>query len=105
MATISGAAVLRNRTFQELAVAARANDAEALRARAYVLHAMDVTYVRWLALPAIKSGGVRALRALGDRIWADPAFCEDMRKYAVSVANHAAAAYLAALECDDGECK
>jgi len=95
--SLQGQDVLANATFQELALYAREDNAAALRERAHVLGAMDIMHVQWLALPAIKSGGTCALYALGNSIWHDEAFCNDMRKYAAVVGNRAAEAFLAML--------
>lgn len=92
--TLSGREVLENATFQELALYAREDNSAGLASKADVLRAMDVEYVRWLVLPAIKSGGTCALYALGDAVWADPAFREDMRKYAGVVGNKGAVEFL-----------
>lgn len=102
MAQLRGEEVLANDTFQELALYAAVDDDAALSARAHILANMLTLHVQWLAPPAIKSGGAKALHALGGTIWNDPVFREDMRKYAVHVGNHAAAAFIELL-CDDDD--
>ncbi len=91
---LTGREVLENATFQELALHAADDDAAALAKHAHVIENMDVMHVQWLVLPAIKSGGTDALRALGDKIWADAAFRADARQYAATVDNRAAMALL-----------
>lgn len=84
--------------FQELAVLCATNDTLALILRRDTLASLDIMYVRWLAIPAVKSGRAGALKLLRHEAWTDPKFRDDVRMYATKLGNRAALVYLDELD-------
>lgn len=91
-------AALRNRAYQHLAELCYVDDDRRLAKHRAALKALDPLHVKFLALPAIKSGGDRTLRMLGPSIWKDAKFLADMIVYARMVENTLAVIYLEGVE-------
>jgi hypothetical protein len=89
--------VLRNRGYQLLAEFCYVDDARRLSRHREVLNALDPLHVKFLAVPAVKSGGADTLRMLRRSIWDDAKFLNDMIVYAEFLKNQHALVYLRTL--------
>ncbi len=92
------AAAFQTRLFQSLAILCATNDTAGLIRRRGDLQSLDIMYVRWLAVPAVKSGRAEAMRLLRREAWEDPVFRDDIRLYATEVKNESALVYLDELD-------